>query len=199
MRAASRGYTLIELMMVVAILGIIASVAIPNFQRYQARAKATELKENVVSIFRAEEAYKNREQSSGQYLTAGLANLPAVCIPGTPGVPGTSRISWTTADRAAAGTLDWTIEGSTFGCYHVAGTTTGPVIHLTVWAESDVDGDGWNNCIYLFKATLGSNGTPASNTGSGAGCQVLTVPFGTWPGAPTGGWGMPIPLLDSLL
>jgi type IV pilus assembly protein PilA len=39
---ASRGFTLIELMIVVAIIGIIAAIAIPAYQAYVARAQASE-------------------------------------------------------------------------------------------------------------------------------------------------------------
>jgi type IV pilus assembly protein PilA len=50
-RRPQSGFTLIELMIVVAIIGILAAIAIPNFQRFQARARQSEVNVNLKSLF----------------------------------------------------------------------------------------------------------------------------------------------------
>jgi type IV pilus assembly protein PilA len=48
---------LIELMIVVAIIGILAAIAIPNFLKFQAKSKQSEAKTNLKGIYTAETAY----------------------------------------------------------------------------------------------------------------------------------------------
>lgn len=56
-RRSSRAFTLIELMIVVAIVGILAAIAVPNYQKMACRAKQSEAKNVLKQIFVAEESY----------------------------------------------------------------------------------------------------------------------------------------------
>jgi type IV pilus assembly protein PilA len=69
-----RGFTLIELMIVVAILGLLASIAIPNYMRLQARAKQSEAKANLKALFTAEKAwFHEKDAYSTIVLDVGFA------------------------------------------------------------------------------------------------------------------------------
>lgn len=52
-----KGFSLIELMIVVAIIGFLAMLAVPNFMRFLAKAKRAEAYMNLSSIYSAQKAY----------------------------------------------------------------------------------------------------------------------------------------------
>src|SRR6476469_10953386 len=51
------GFTLVELMVVVAIIGLLSAVAVPNFKKYQAKAKMSEAKLQLSALYTAETSF----------------------------------------------------------------------------------------------------------------------------------------------
>ena len=65
-----KGFTLIELMIVIAIIGILAAIAIPNFVKFQCRSKQSEARSSLKAIYTAEEAYR-AEYDTYTFFTGG--------------------------------------------------------------------------------------------------------------------------------
>ncbi len=59
---SQKGFSLVELMVVVSIIGILAAIAIPNFQRFTAKAKQSEAKAALAAIYSAERAFHSEWQ-----------------------------------------------------------------------------------------------------------------------------------------
>lgn len=57
-----KGFSLIELMIVVAIIGILAAIAIPNFQRFQAKSRQSEARANLSGLYTTQKAFFNEWQ-----------------------------------------------------------------------------------------------------------------------------------------
>ena len=128
LRKGEKGFTLIELMIVVAIIGILAAIAIPNFLRFQLKSKTSEAKVNLAAIRTAEESYL---AEFGTYVNA--AATPAAS-------PGSTKAVFTGGGLTSFDTLGWAPEGAVFFQYGIAVDGTN-VLAYTADAQGDIDGD----------------------------------------------------------
>jgi type IV pilus assembly protein PilA len=135
-------------MIVVAIIGILAAIAIPNFIAMQLRAKRAELPSNVDGVRTAEKAYHAEWDSFTQ-----AAATPA-------SLPGRTQVDFTGGGLVGFQNLGWTADGKVRGQYRVEGITSGGGFasdDFTAIGVADVDGDATNsqyNCNRAVKATM---------------------------------------------
>ncbi|GIW53747.1 MAG: type IV pilin [Nitrospiraceae bacterium] len=69
---AQQGFTLIELMIVVAVLGIVSAIAIPNYLRYQGKSRQSEAKTNLGGVFVAEATYYGEQSRYSSFDDIGF-------------------------------------------------------------------------------------------------------------------------------
>jgi prepilin-type N-terminal cleavage/methylation domain-containing protein len=126
-----KGFTLIELMIVVAIIGILAAIAIPSFLAMQLRAKRSELPTNLDAIRTAEKAYHAEWDSY----------TSSASTPSTPS--GRQPTDFTGGGLGEFQNLGWVADGRVRGAYEVSDVTSGNIgeDNFEGTATGDIDGD----------------------------------------------------------
>jgi len=130
------GFTLVELMIVVVILGILAAVAIPAFSRYVKRSKTSEATENINGIYNGEVTYYNRSPE--------LNGNPSAQFIATSAQP--STVPHMQKAQGVFTGSDWTSVGyasdkALYYSYQAFAAGTGSNSNATVRANGDLDGD----------------------------------------------------------
>lgn len=133
----AQAFTLIELMIVIAIIAFLAMIAIPSYLKFVARAKRTEAHVNLASLYAAEKAYWAEHDTYTPVLlgAGGLGWKPEGKMNysyGFAGATGTNNIK---------GALD--SDDSAFNQAHADKSS------FTAIAVADIDGDGLSDIISI--------------------------------------------------
>ena len=129
---SSRGFTLVELAVAVAIVGILATVAIPQYYHVLLRSKRSELPMNLDAIRTTEIGYQHEW---GAFTSCGLSPSS---IPGRVAVDFPAGNSTNTDWNL----LGWWPDGRVYGQYQAAAYNTSHISTFQGDAYSDIDGDG---------------------------------------------------------
>ncbi|MDB4970593.1 MAG: fimbiral protein PilA [Myxococcales bacterium] len=149
MRRLQRGFTLIELMIVVAIIGILASVAIPSLIKYIRRSKTIEATMNLRKIYDSSVAYYEADHADKSGV-AILKQFPTNAGP-SPGATATAACCGQSGDRCVPAptnfasdswtVLHFSVDDPFFFVYQYSTSGTDTSATFGAWAFGDLDCD----------------------------------------------------------
>ena len=171
-----KGFTLIELMIVVAIIGILAAVAIPAFMKYIRRSKTTEALMNVRKLYDSSVTYFETEHANqtGQIVarqfpsTQTMTPTPVGTCCGNTGQkcnPSTYAASWNTI---AWQSLNFSVDDPFYYSYQYDSTGTDTAAAFTATASGDLTCDGANFSLFQRVGFIQNN-----NVSGGAGLYTF--------------------------
>ncbi|MFO0582214.1 MAG: RDD family protein [Anaeromyxobacter sp.] len=135
------------LFVVIGVVGVLAAIAIPNFVKFQVRAKEVEARTNLSALAVAERLHAEAGNGIVQL------SLPAEQAPGS------SKLVWSPEDRALAAELGWSVEPATYFVYQVAAEEDEDGnVAWAACAEADIDGDGTVQAWAVFQPAMDESG-----------------------------------------
>ena len=171
-RQMDRGFTLVELMIVVAVIGVIASLAIPNYLRFTARTKRSEMLETISKI---KLSFKNVYDNTGSFITTSTPAGPSGINPTAP-VPVGQSASW---DTHALGWVEFQFppEGAVKMRYWYSISANGQDLIVTVCGSFAGVGDIAATCPPGMTGTANYSYYETFH-GSGTSDQPIEFPLG---------------------
>jgi type IV pilus assembly protein PilA len=186
-KSLKRGFTLIELMIVVAIIGILAVLAIYGVSRYLKSAKTAEATNNIGALQKNATEALSREKMSGQYqapgATVGLSYGFCESEPGSTATQGAVPATVPKGAKYVSGAGDWQLglgkgtggADAGFMClkfsvdqpqyysygYLATGPGTAAGNSVDIVANGDLDGNGVTS-IFVMHGQIATQGTGTS-------------------------------------